>query len=114
MIANARPLSVTILACVYIVVGTVGVVHHFAAIESTNVYRFDGLWIEVLEVLAIIAGVFMLGRRNWARWLAIAWMAVHVVVSVFNPVHELIIHTVVFAVIAWLLFRPAAVRYFRT
>ena len=41
--------------------------------------------ITVIGVAAVVAGVFMLRGRNWARWLALAWMASHVAISVFHP-----------------------------
>jgi hypothetical protein len=113
MTRNARPLSVTILAWVYILVGTGGFVSHFAEVHARNALRYGGIWIEVVEVLAVVSGAFMLRRHNWARWLALAWMAFHVVLSAFGAFHELAIHSLFCAVIAWLLFRPEAARYFR-
>ena len=55
----------------------------------------------------------MLRGQNWARWLAVAWMAFHVAISVFHPLRELAIHVVFLVLIAWILFRPGATRYFR-
>jgi hypothetical protein len=40
-------------------------------------------------------------------------MAFHVVLSAFGAFHEFAIHFLFCAAIAWLLFRPTAVRYFR-
>ncbi len=113
MTGKVRPISVAIVAWVYIAVGTIGFVAHFSEIHARNLFRYDGIWIEVVEVLAVVCGAFMLGGRNWARWLAIAWMAFHVVLSAFGKFHELAIHAVFCVAIAWLLFRPAAMRYFR-
>jgi len=56
--------------------------------------------------------VFMLRGQNWARWLALLWMATHVVISAFHPMRELVIHSVVFVLIAYLLFRREAREYF--
>ncbi len=69
---NMRPLSVTILAWLYIGVGTIGFVSHFIEIHARYAFRYDGIWIEVVEVLAIVCGAFMLRGHNWGRWLAIA------------------------------------------
>jgi predicted cobalt transporter CbtA len=113
MTPGMRPLSVTVLAFVYIAVGSIGFVSHFPGIHAIDVLRYDSFWIEIVEVLAIICGAFMLRGQNWARWLAIAWMALHVVLSAFHTLPELAIHSLFCGVIAWLLFRPAAVRYFR-
>jgi hypothetical protein len=76
------------------------------------VFRYDGIWIEIIEVLAIGCGAFMLRGHNWARWHALAWIAFHVVLSAFGAFHEFAIHSLFFAAIARFLFRPEAVRYF--
>ena len=99
----ARPLAVTILAWVYIAVGTGGFFTHLS----------DGMWVELVEIAAVIAGAFLLRGKNWARWLAVAWMAFHVILSAFHTVRELVVHSLFLAVIAWILFRPEAARYFR-
>jgi len=104
-----RPLSVTILACIYLLVGTAGFFYHFR--ELLPLER-DGLIIEFTEILAFVAGVFMLRGHNWARWLALAWMAFHVAISISDPVRKLLPHAVILAIIAWILLRPAAGRYF--
>jgi len=105
-----RPLGVTILACVYIAVGAVGFVGHFG--ESMASPR-GGVWIELLELLALLSGLFMLRGQNWARWLALAWIAFHVILSFWDPVQKLIAHCVFLALVAWVLFQPGAARYFR-
>ena len=71
---NMRPLSVTILAWVYIGVGTIGFFPHFSEIRARNAFQYDGILVEVVEVLAIVCGAFLLRSHNWARWLAIAGM----------------------------------------
>jgi hypothetical protein len=96
------------------VVGTGGFVAHFGALGSGNVFSFDGIGIELLEVAAIVAGAFLMQARNWARWLAIAWMALHVGISVLRTWSEVVIHCVFLIVILWLLFRRDAVVYFRS
>src|SRR5215472_7021520 len=58
-------------------------------------------------------GVFLLRGQNWARWVAVAWVALHVIVSVLNTFHGIVVHSLLFILIAWLLFRPEAARYFR-
>lgn len=110
---NQRPLSVTILACIYIAVGTVGFVYHLTEFQVGHAFQYDGVWIELTEFLAVLCGGFMLRGRNWARWLALAWMAFHVVLSFFHAFQEFAIHCLFFAAIAWFLFRAEAARYFR-
>jgi hypothetical protein len=63
--------------------------------------------------MAIVAGAFMLRGSNWARWLAMVWIASHVVISIFHSPFELALHIVVCALFAWFLFRPLATLYFR-
>ena len=106
---NKRPISVTILACVYLLVGTAGFIFHFK--ESLASPR-DGFWIELTELIAFVCGVFLLRGANWARWLALAWMVFHVSIS-FPQLLKVAVHFVICALIAWILFRPEARRYFR-
>jgi len=50
--------------------------------------------ISLVRLLAIIGGAFLLMGRNWARWLILAWMAFHVVVSAFHSISECVAHLV--------------------
>jgi hypothetical protein len=111
MSADKRPISVTILACVYLAVGVGGFVVHFRELLAGHP---DAVGIELTELTAIVCGVFLLRGQNWARWLALAWIAFHVVLSAFHAIPELIIHAVFCAVFAWVLFRAEAARYFRS
>jgi hypothetical protein len=106
-----RPVSVTILACVYLVVGAVGFAYHFRELMSL---QQDSMWAEFTELLAIVSGAFMLRGHDWARWLALAWIVFHVILSVFDSFHGLAVHGLLCAVIAWLLFRSEAARYFHS
>jgi hypothetical protein len=107
---SKRPISVTILACLYLAVGAGGFVLHFRELLA---HHPDAVGIEVTELVAILCGVFMLLGHNWARWLAVAWIAFHVALSAFHSLAEFAIHAVFCALIAWILFRPEAARYFR-
>jgi hypothetical protein len=109
MNAVKRPLSVTIIACAYLLVGTIAFVFYFKqAVASPS----DGVWIELTELIAILCGVFLLRGANWARWLTVAWIAFHVVIS-YPDVRKLVVHGLICIAIAWVLFRPEANRYFR-
>lgn len=101
------PLSVSLIACLYLLVGVVGVIAHFKSLRAP-----DGIWIEITECLAIVCGVFLLRAQNWARWLAVAWMAFHVAIS-FGVLRQLAIHGLFFVLIVWCLFRPNAGRFFQ-
>jgi hypothetical protein len=108
-VKNKPPIPVLVLACLYIAIGAIGFVAHF---RYSLANPRDGIWIELTEFLAIIAGVFMLLGRNWARWLALAWIAFHVILSIRQPAN-LVMHALMCVAIAWILFNPAATRYFR-
>jgi hypothetical protein len=105
-----RPLGVTIVAGVYLAVGVIGFAFHFRELLAGH---HDAVGIEITEFVAILCGAFLLRGHNWARWLALAWIAFHVVLSAFHAIPELVIHAAFCAVIAWVLFRPEAARYFR-
>ena len=107
-----RPLSVMIVACVYVIVGIGGFASHFNALLGQSGVLYERLSIETTELAALIAGVFLFRAHNWARWLAVAWIAFHVALS-FGKTGEFAIHCVFCAGIAWALFRPPASQYFR-
>ena len=106
---DKRPVSVTVLAGLYLAVGAIGFAYHFHDLLTSPA---EGFWIELTESLAFICGVFLLRGDNRARWGALAWIAFHVVLSIFHPVREFAIHCLFLAVFAWVLFRPEAARYF--
>lgn len=109
---NSRPFSVVILGCVYIAVGAIGFATHVGDFQR-SVWQFDGGGIELIRLLAVVCGAFLLNGYNWARWGTVAWIGFHVVVSAFHSLPQFVIHCVFCAVIAWFLFRPDAERYFR-
>lgn len=107
MNAVRRPVPVLVVACLFLAVGIIGAFYHIHDLRQP-----DGIPTEITEFAAILAGAFMLRGRNWARWLAVAWMAFHVGLSIFGDPRELMIHGLLFAGIAWLLFLPQSRRYF--
>ena len=110
---NKRPLSVTILGCVYIGVGSVGFVYHFREILARPAFHYDDLLVELIEFVAIVCGAFILRGHNWARWVALVWIACHVALSAFRAFPEFAIHGLFCAAISWILLRSEAARYFR-
>jgi hypothetical protein len=106
--AGKRPLAVLVICCLFIVVGGAGLVRHF---PHAAVFHQDDFWIEPTELLALTAGVFMLIGHNWARWLAVVWLAFHVALS-WPVVSRMAVHTLFLAAFTWLLFRPDARQFF--
>jgi hypothetical protein len=104
-----RPLPVTLIACLYIITGLVGSGAHLLDLHG---FESDVILAVLVNVIALIVGVWMLRRQNWARWLAVAWIAFHVILSIFHSPRELIGHAVFLVAIAFFLFRPRANAYF--
>ena len=112
--AKKRPISITMLSWLYIVVGVLSTAAHYAEFWTQRPTVSEFAWINLLGAEAVVAGVFMLRRQNWARWLALLWMATHVVISAFHPMQELLIHSALLLLFAYLLFRREAREYFST
>jgi hypothetical protein len=110
--AKKRPISITMLSWLFIVVGVLSTAAHYAEFWTQRPTVSEFAWINLLGAEAVVAGVFMLRGRNWARWLALLWMATHVVISVFHPMRELVIHSVLLLLFVYLLFRREARDYF--
>lgn len=107
-----RPISVTIVSWVYIVAGIGGIAAHATELDLRHPFSNDVVLALIVRLLAVVAGIFMLRGANWARWLAIVWMAYHVVFSSFQSVLAAGIHALLLAVFAYFLFRHQANAYF--
>jgi len=108
-----RPLAVTIISCVYIAAGILGIAYHLSGFRTPHPFHFDPLGIAFIRLLAIVSGIFMLRGRNWARWLALAWMAFHTVLGALHTLPEFLMHALLLAVFGYFLLRPQATNYFR-
>ena len=110
---NKRPHSVTAIGCIFIVAGVIGLAYHGAEFKAQRPFVYDSVWVLLVRVLAILGGVFLLRGSDWARWFLLIWIAYHVILSAFHSVFELITHSLLFAVIAYFLYRPRVSAYFR-
>ena len=110
---NKRPLTVTIIGWIFIAAGVVGLAHHLTEIKPHQPFPFENVWILLLSVVAIVSGVFILRGSNWARWLALAWIAFHVFLSFLHSWQQVSVHSLLFVVIGYVLFRPGARVRFR-
>jgi hypothetical protein len=111
---NKRPISVTIISWIFIASGSVGFIYHITELNGDQSIQYETVWICFVRLLAIVGGAFMLCGKNWARWLSIVWIGCHVILSAFHSLFELVAHSLLFLVFAYLLFRPKATAYFRT
>jgi uncharacterized membrane protein HdeD (DUF308 family) len=101
------PIPVIVIACLYLAVGIGGLVVHFGELRTP-----DGIWVAITELLAIVCGVFLLRAQNWARWLAIGWMAFHDLIH-FGVLRQLAIHSLFLVLVFWCLFRQNASHFFK-
>ena len=90
---NKRSLSVTIIGWLFIAIGVISFAYLFIEFSNRHTFQYDALWVLLLRLLALACGVFMLRGNNWARWLTVAWMGYHVVLSAFHAWQELVIHS---------------------
>jgi len=109
---NKRPLPVTLVSLLIAAAGVVGFVYHLNELNVRHPFQNDAVLVELVRLVAIVCGVYMLRGRNWARWLAMAWIGIHVVVSGFHSFPEFAFHGLLFTVFGYLLFRPQATEYF--
>ena len=105
-----RPFQVTILGWLFIAVGILGTIYH--PLKSP----FDRWTFPILLVrmIAIVAGVFLLRGARWARWLVLAWLAFHVVVSALNSLSDALAHVVLLLVVGYFLLGAPASKYFQS
>src|SRR5690348_10682015 len=107
---NKRLWSVIIIAWLFVVVGAGDIVAGLWVVRRQ--FHSDSLWLIGLGVVAIVCGFFLLRRSNWARWIAVAWLAFHVALS-FDSRSKLVVHGALLALLAYFLFRTQANAYFR-
>ena len=105
-----RPFAITVVSWLFIAVGVVETVVHIRT--SLHSFHREDVLIVALELVAVVAGVFMLRGESWARWLAVVWMAFHVVVGYLNGPQQVLVHAIIFAGITFLLFRADARTWF--
>jgi hypothetical protein len=103
-----RPWEVTFLGSLFILVGLAGLFYHL----SRGTLDRWMLLIALNEIVAMGCGVFLILGRSWARWVLLAWLALHVGISALNSVSETIAHAVLLVVIAYFLLKSPASRYF--
>ncbi len=113
MMRNERPIAVTILAGVYIAIGLIGFAYHVTELQAGGAFDYEAFWIELVRISALVCGAFLLRGHNWARWLALAWISLHVIISAFDSISQFAIHCLFCGVIGWVLFRPDSTHYFR-
>jgi hypothetical protein len=114
---NKRPLSITIIGSLAIIIGALALTADlFAVIRHHGTKQGHDL-VELIEMvvthlLALLGGIYLLRGFNWARWLLLVWMALHVGISLFHPLFELAIHSLMLIALLYFFFRQRATAYF--
>ena len=109
-----RRLSVTILAWVFIAVGSLGLATGLIQLLTitsrgsvSSVHRHyltESGFILLSGLIAAIGGAGLLHGFRWARWLCILWMAFHLVLSIWHSPVEVIFHVLMLMGMIYLLF----------
>ena len=115
---NKRPSSITVISWIFIVFGSVallsGLLPNVNTTAAQRIAELKGHWIVHLSRMAmVLSGVFMLYGFNWSRWLMVVWLAFHVIIGILHSQFQLLVHSLLFVVVLYFLFRPAASAYFR-
>jgi hypothetical protein len=108
--AMKRPFPVTFLACLFIAAGLLGLLYHL----TDKPLDREIVFVSMVRILAVIGGVFLLRGHNWARWLLLAWVAFHVIVSAFQSLSQTIAHVVLLMLVTYFLFTPPACKFFQS
>ena len=116
---NRRPITIIIVSVGFVLIGMGGflrglwpLVTQGAAIKSHDL--MDSAFVGGLGLIALLSGVFLFRGANWARWLCVGWMAVHVALSVVHTTLELVIHSVFLLVLIFVLFLGTGSKYLQS
>lgn len=108
-----RPIPVTIVAIIYILAGGTGIIYHAREYFVQEIVSPQMIWVLCIRLIAIVCGILLLKGLGWSRWLAITWLAYHVIIGFYHTVSEGVMHLVLLGVVAVLLYLPASSAYFK-
>lgn len=105
------PLSIAIVGTLFLALAALDLYRGLAPLVGAGHLAGDDLLVLAIGVAAGVGAVFVYLGHEWARWLLAAWMALHVGVSIGNP-RQLVMHALIFGLIAFFLFRPPVREHF--
>jgi len=102
-----------VISWIFLVAGIVGVTYHATEFKIQRPFQYELVLVCLVRLIAIVAAVFMLRARNWARWTLIVWITYHVILGAFHSGFQAVVHGLLLAVIVYFLFNRRAEAYFR-
>ena len=106
-----RPLSVTLIGNLFIVAGATGIIYHASELKEIA-EQPEVILVLAVRLLAIVGGLFVLRGANWARWLLVAWIVYHVILSFSHSTVEFAMHAAITVLVLISLFNKRANGYF--
>ncbi len=103
-----RPFQIIVIALLFIVGGVATLV---VPLLKSPLNRWT-LPLALLGIIAIVGGIFVYKGRGWARWVVLAWLAFHVVVSALNSVSLAAAHFVLLVAVGYFLLALPTSKYF--
>jgi uncharacterized protein YjeT (DUF2065 family) len=120
---NKRPISITLIALLFIAIGIGNLVRGILPVLSPRTWSQaahsrtqtlgDAAWVGSTGILAALGGLGLLRGANWGRGLLAGWMAFHIILSILHSPTELIVHCVLFSLITYFLFRSSTRPFFQ-
>jgi hypothetical protein len=102
------------VGALFVLAGIVGLTYHAMELRQPGPRDADIYLVLFVRLLALVSGVFIFRGANWARWLAMAWMAYHIGLSALErSASGVVVHAIMLAVIAYLLLRRDSSDYVR-
>jgi hypothetical protein len=117
-----RPIAITLIAWLFILVGAgtlIGALFVALLADSSHIHdplgRFHGHELLAIGVAvgAGVGGLLLLKRKGWGRWLILAWLVFHTVMSYRHGMTKFVVYLGLTVVIGTLLFLPTASAYLR-
>ncbi|MDH7460732.1 hypothetical protein QEG73_05560 [Chitinophagaceae bacterium 26-R-25] len=108
-----RPITVVIVGMLFILAGCLGVAFHLKDFSQPDSKLSEVIWALVVRLTALMCGILLFYRVDWARWLAVIWLLYHVIIGALHSKSEMAMHIVLLIVVTVLLFLPVSSAYFR-
>lgn len=100
------------VGCLFLYVGIAGLA---ARLRVLSIGLGPEAQMEILvNVVALVVGVFLLLGHNWARWTGMAWLMLHVAIGFLHGAAEGFFHLGLTLAIGYLLFEVEVRAYLRS